>query len=208
MIRNATFFNTEDVETGVSELMKIEPKFVEAVSLSGVPKIRKSELGFKSLFKTIVGQQLSVIAASSIWSKLSDNGVTAASSLLASEDRFLRSLGLSKTKIIYAKGLALAEIDYDDFLSKPDDYIIQKLLVVKGIGIWTAQIYLMFSLRRMDVFASSDLALREGVRILFDLDGRPSSDELAILAERWQPLRTIAALIIWNYYGYIKRRKD
>ena len=208
MLRKTTFFNTEDVEYGVSELMKIEPKFVEAVSLSGVPKIRKSELGFKSLFKTIVGQQLSTTAANSIWNRLYDNGVTVPIVLLASEDGFLRSLGLSKTKIRYAKGLALADIDYEEFLNKPDDYIIQKLLTMKGIGMWTAQIYLMFSLRRTDVFAAGDLALKEGVRILFDLEMRPSADELTVIAERWQPFRTIAAMIIWNYYGYMKRQKD
>ena len=208
MLRKATFFNTEDVESGVSELMKIEPKFVEAVSLSGVPTIRKSELGFKSLFKTIVGQQLSTTAANSIWNRLYDNGVTVPTVLLESEDGFLRSLGLSKTKISYAKGLALADLDYEDFLSKPDDYVIQELLTMKGIGMWTAQIYLMFSLRRMDVFAAGDLALKEGVRILFDLEMRPSDDELTVIAERWQPFRTIAAMIIWNYYGYMKHRKD
>ena len=207
MLRKTTFFNAEDVEYGVSELMKIEPKFVEAVSLSGVPKIRKSELGFKSLFKTIVGQQLSTTAANSIWNRLYDSGMTVPTALLASEDGFLRSLGLSKTKIRYAKGLALADINYEELLNKPDDYIIQKLLTIKGIGMWTAQIYLMFSLRRTDVFAAGDLALKEGVRILFDLEMRPSDDELTVIAKRWQPFRTIAAMIIWNYYGYMKRQK-
>ena len=207
MLRKTTFFNAEDVEYGVSELMKIEPKFVEAVSLSGVPKIRKSELGFKSLFKTIVGQQLSTTAANSIWNRLYDSGMTVPTALLASEDGFLRSLGLSKTKISYAKGLALADINYEELLNKPDDYIIQKLLTIKGIGMWTAQIYLMFSLRRTDVFAAGDLALKEGVRILFDLEMRPSDDELTVIAKRWQPFRTIAAMIIWNYYGYMKRQK-
>jgi DNA-3-methyladenine glycosylase II len=66
----------------------------------------------------------------------------------------------------------------------------------------------MFSLRRVDVFAAGDLALKEGVRILLDLEMRPSDDELTVIAERWQPFRTIAAMIIWNYYGYMKRRKD
>ena len=208
MIRKATFDNIKDVEYGVAELIKIEPKFLGALSLSGVPKIRKSELGFKSLFKTIVSQQLSTTAANSIWSKLSENGVTLAPALLLSEDVFLRSLGLSKTKIVYAKGLALAEIDYDEISTKSDEDVIQKLLTVKGVGLWTAQIYLMFSLRRVDVFASGDLALKEGVRILFDLEIRPSHDELRVIAERWQPFRTIASMMIWNYYGHIKRRKD
>lgn len=207
MIRKATFDNNHDVEFGVSELIKIEPKFLEAVSVSGIPEIRKSGSGFQSLFKTIVGQQLSTTAANSIWNRLSGNSVTLAPSLLSSEDSFLRSLGLSKTKIAYVRGLALAEIDYDNLSKKSDYHVIQKLLTVKGIGLWTAQIYLMFSLRRVDVFASGDLALKEGVRILFDLEIRPSHDELAVIAERWKPFRTIAAMIIWNYYGHMKRKK-
>lgn len=208
MMRKETFDNIKDIEFGVSELIKIEPNFLEAVSLSGVPTIRDSDLGFKSVFKTIVGQQLSTVAANSIWTKLSESGVTLASSLLTSEDEFLRSLGLSKTKIIYAKELALADINYEEFLNKSDNYVTQKLLEVKGVGLWTAQIYLMFSLRRVDVFASGDLALKEGVRILFDLERRPSQDELTVIAQEWKPFRTIAAMIIWNYYGYMKRRKD
>ena len=207
-MEKVTFDNTMDIGYGIAKLIKIEPKFFEAVSLSGAPKIRKSETGFGALFKIIVGQQLSIAAANSIWNKLSENRVTCVSSLLASEDTFLRSLGLSKTKILYARGLALAEIDYDDFVNKSDSDVIQKLLTIKGIGLWTAQIYLMFSLRRVDVFAAGDLALKEGVRILFDLEMRPSHDELTVIAERWQPFRTIAAMIIWNYYGYMKRRKD
>ena len=207
MIKRATFENMDDVEFGISELIKIEPRFLEAVTLSGVPKIRKSGVGFESVFKTIVGQQLSTSAANSIWNKLSEKGVTLAPSLLSSENTVLRGLGLSNTKIVYAKGLALAEIDYDEFLNKSDDYVVQKLVAVKGIGLWTAQIYLMFSLRRVDVFASGDLALKEGVRILFDLEKRPSYDELTTIAELWKPFRTIAAMIIWNYYGHMKRRR-
>ena len=207
MTRKVTFENMGDVEFGVSELIKIEPKFLEAVTLSGVPKIRKSGSGFESLFQIIVGQQLSTSAANSIWNRLSEKEVTLASSLLSAENSALRELGLSRTKIVYAKGLALAEIDYDEFFSKSDDYVIQKLVAVKGIGLWTAQIYLMFSLRRVDVFASGDLALKEGVRMLFDLALRPSHDELTTIAERWKPFRTIAAMILWNYYGHMKRQK-
>ena len=208
MTYKATFDNTNDVEFGTSELIRIEPRFLEAVSVSGIPNIRKSDSGFKALFRTIVGQQLSTAAANSIWSKLSKEGVTLATALLSSEDAFLRSLGLSRTKILYVKGLALAKIDYDEFLTKSNDYVIQKLIAVKGIGLWTAQIYLMFCLRRVDVFASDDLALKEGVRILFNLEVRPSQSELMVISERWKPFRTIAALIIWNYYGYMKRQKD
>ncbi|MDG2474394.1 MAG: hypothetical protein P8M50_03825 [Paracoccaceae bacterium] len=93
------------------------------------------------------------------------------------------------------------------FLDKSNSDIISELLSVRGVGLWTAQIYLMLSLRRSDVFASGDLALKEGTRALFNMNKRPSDKELDYLSQGWRPFRTIAALIIWNFYGYIKNRR-
>ena len=189
---------------GVSELVKIEPKFLDAISICGLPKLKKGEPGFQSLFKIIVGQQLSTIAANSIWKRLLENDLTQVNSILSVKDERLRSLGLSRTKISYVKGLALANIDYDALVQKSDNDIIQELITVKGIGLWTAQIYLMFSLKRADIFASGDLALKEGVRMLFKMQERPSSEKLSLVSEPWKPFRTVAAMIIWNFYGLQK----
>jgi len=116
-------------------------------------------------------------------------------------------LGLSASKVAYVRGLAKANINYDSLIEKSNCDIIKELIAVRGIGLWTAQIYLMFSLRRSDVFAPGDLALKEGTRNLLGLKNRPSSDELNILSQGWKPYRTIAAMIIWNYYGYVKKKE-
>ena len=204
-MRNSIITSSEDVYLGASKLFKIESKFLDAVSACDLPKLRIAETGFEGLFKIIVSQQLSTAAASSIWKRITDNQLNQARSILKEDDNNLRRLGLSRTKIAYVKGLALADLDYDSFFKKSDAEIINELIAVKGVGLWSAQIYLMFSLRRSDIFAPGDLALREGTRILFNMTKRPSFSELDFLSKRWTPFRTIAAMIIWNYYNSIKK---
>ncbi len=89
----------------------------------------------------------------------------------------------------------------------PEDKAIAALTAVKGIGIWTAEIYLMFSIGRADVFAPGDLALQEAARILFDLPGRPSEKELRARAVGWSPWRGVAARLLWAYYRVAKQRE-
>ena len=197
----------EDLRKGVSVLSKNEPKFSYALSACGLPTFRKDVNGFEALFKIIVGQQLSTSAAQAIWTKLKVCDLTTNESVVAATESTLRNAGLSKTKVSYVKGLALTDLDYGSFERKSNAEVIQELTAVRGIGLWTAQIYLMFSLRRSDVFAPGDLALKEGARNLLGLKNRPSSDELNILSQGWKPYRTIAALILWNYYGYIKKNE-
>ena len=203
-MQNSIITSSEDIYLGASKLFNIEAKFLDAVSVCDLPKFRVAETGFEGLFKIIVSQQISTAAASSIWKRLTDNQLNQARTILKEDDDNLRRLGLSRTKIAYVKGLASAEINYGSFLKKSDTEIINELVAVKGIGLWSAQIYLMFSLRRSDIFAPGDLALREGTRILFDMTKRPSFSELDFLSKRWTPFRTIAAMIIWKYYNFIK----
>ena len=206
-MQNSTFESVKDFERGAFQLGKRQPKFLDAISLCGLPEIRITNSGFKALFKIIVGQQLSTASANSIWKKLEDNHMTEIDSVLSAEDSQLRSLGLSASKVSYVRGLAVANINYESLIEKSNSDIIEELIAVRGIGLWTAQIYLMFSLRRSDVFAPGDLALQEGARNLLGLKNRPSSDELNILSQGWKPYRTIAAMIIWNYYGYVKKKE-
>ena len=207
-MQNQLIISDKDVNSCVSELIDLEPKFLKAVSVCGVPKIRKANFGFEALFRIMVGQQLSTIVANSIWKKLVENNLTKIDSISVADDLKLRVLGLSNKKISYVRGLAAAEIDYESMIDKSDSDIIQELIGLNGIGVWTAQIYLIFSLRRADIFASGDLALKEGVRALFDLNERPSERDLDQMSQPWSPVRTIASLITWNYYNYLKRRKD
>jgi hypothetical protein len=116
---------------------------------------------------------VSVAAADAIWKRIEAAGFTTPKTILAASDHELRSVGLSRQKSRYAKALSEADIDYQGLRTLSSEDIILKLTKVSGIGVWTAEIYAMFSLGRADVFASGDLALQESVRILFDLPERP-----------------------------------
>ena len=206
-ITKKTFDYELDFKKAVSELTQIDPRFSKIIGLVGFPRPRTVDTGFPALFRIIVGQQLSTAAANSIWYKLLEGGVTESSALLRSNDEFLRSLGLSRTKIQYAKGLADSNLDYSKLENQTNDDVINKLVTIKGIGKWTAEIYLMFGLQRIDIFAHGDLALQEAVKALLDLEFRPSPKQMAVISIKWKPLRTIAALILWKYYGYLKLNK-
>ena len=207
-ITEKTFEYRSDLKKEISKLLLIEPKFHKIIEVVGAPSFIVSDRGFQALFKIIVGQQLSTAAASSIWNKLKCAGVTEPNILLASSDEVLRSLGLSKTKIQYAKGLALSDLDYLKLERDTNEDVINTLVSIKGIGHWTAEIYLMFSLKRIDVFANGDLALQQATKAFLDLKSRPSHAEMTMISKKWKPFRTLAALVLWKYYGYLKNRKD
>jgi DNA-3-methyladenine glycosylase II len=119
----------------------------------------------------------------------------------------LRACGMSRQKIKYAKALAEARIDFKALRDAPTDQVVATLTQVSGIGVWTAEIYAMFSLGRADVFAPGDLALQEGARILFDLPERPKEKALRLMAEDWSPWRAVAARLLWAYYHVAKDRE-
>ena len=125
----------------------------------------------------------------------------------AAGEEALRALGLSRQKARYAQALASAQIDYEALRAAPDDTVIKKLVEVPGIGTWTAEIYAMFSLGRADVFAPGDLALQEAVRLLYDLDARPTERELRRRAGDWSPWRSVAARLLFAYYRVEKQRE-
>ena len=124
----------------------------------------------------------------------------------ATEDD-LRAAGLSRQKIRYAKALAEARIDYTALRTAPTDEVIGTLIAVPGIGVWTAEVYAMFSLGRADVFAPGDLALQEAARVLFDLPARPKERAFREMAEDWRPWRSVAARALWSYYRVVKNRE-
>ena len=203
-----TAFSTKlELKDLVSKLVILEPRFNEIIELVGTPVSRDQGYGFEALFKIIVGQQLSTHAANSIWNKLLESNVVHPKALLLSDDYFLRSKGLSRTKIKYAKGLASANIDYSLLKQMNNDEVVETLCEVKGIGRWSAEIYLIFSLKRTDVFAQGDLALQYAVKNFLNLDYRPSEKETREIAFDWRPYRSVAALLLWKYYNYLKVNK-
>lgn len=200
-----------DVEAGVKALIAIEPRFAEALSACGEIPLRRRPAGFASLLQAIVGQQISVAAASGIWSRIEAAGAVTPEAVLALSAEDLRDLGLSRPKARYAHAIAEActtgTLCFDFCREAPEEDAIASLTAITGIGTWTAEIYLMFSVGRADVFAPKDLALQESARLLFGLDRRPSSAELSAMAEAWSPWRAVAARILWAYYRTAKGRE-
>lgn len=195
------------VAEGAAWLAAREPRFAAALEETGTLPLRLRSGGYPALLQAICGQQLSVASAGACWQRLVEAGVTEPGALLAADDETLRGCGLSRPKIRYARALAEADLDYPRLAVIPESEAIETLTAVKGIGTWTAEIYLKFSVGRADVFAAGDLALQEAARILFDLPERPTDKALRAMAEAWSPWRAVAARILWAYYRVAKQRE-
>ena len=194
------------VAEGAQWLAKAEPRFAEALKLSGALPLRRRPDGFAQLLSAIVSQQVSVAAANAIWGRMRDARLTGPRKIKWASDETLNAAGLSRQKIRYARALADARINYNALRDDPSDVVIATLTEVPGIGVWTAEIYAMFSLGRADVFAPGDLALQEASRLLFELPDRPSERVLRQMAEGWSPWRAVAARLLWAYYKIAKQR--
>ncbi len=188
-------------------MAKLDPKLGNVIKNLDNIKLRTREGGFPSLLRAIVGQQLSVKAAAAIWLKLENAKLTNEENIDLASDLELRACGLSKQKIKYTKALASQKIDYDKLESLTEDEVIGILTAVPGIGRWTAEIYLMFCLNKPDVFPSGDLALQEATKILYLLPFRPKEKEMRELTQKWKPFRSLAALILWEFYAINKNRE-
>ena len=195
------------VSEGALWLSATEPRFAKALEMTGTLPLRRRPDGFSQLLSAIVSQQVSVAAASAIWGRLRDARLTGPRKIQWASDEALRGAGLSRQKIRYARALAEARINYAALREAPSDAVIATLTEVPGIGVWTAEIYAMFSLGRADVFAPGDLALQEAARILFELSERPSERALRQMAEDWSPWRAVAARLLWAYYKIAKQRE-
>ncbi len=192
---------------GAEWLARAEPRFARALDLCGPPPLRRRGDGFEALVSAIVSQQVSVASARAIKARLETADLVTAPQFAAASDAFLRANGLSRQKARYIKALAEAGIDFAALREAPEDEIVAALTAVPGIGRWTAEIYVMFSLGRADTFAPNDLALQEAARLLFDLSERPKEKPMRTMAEAWSPWRTVAAGMLWHYYHHEKSRE-
>ena len=196
----------EQLRTGLDALAEREPAFARALSLAGDPETRIRERGYRTLLRTIVGQQVSVAAAASVWRKLeAELGEEMAPGvLLAAEFDALRACGLSRQKQGYARSLcelvASGELDLEN-LPEDDEEAIAQLTRIKGIGRWSAEIYLLFAEGRPDILPAGDLAVQAGLHRLLDLPARPSEKEVRDLAEPWRPHRGAVTLLTWHCYN-------
>ncbi|MEX0970715.1 MAG: DNA-3-methyladenine glycosylase 2 family protein [Paracoccaceae bacterium] len=196
-----------DVARGAAWLAAREPRFAAALAETGPLPLRLRDGGFTALLRAIVSQQISVAAAAGVWARLEAAGATEAEGVAQMDVEALRAAGLSRQKAGYALALAQAGVDFAALRDMPSNEVIATLVRIKGIGVWTAEIYAKFSLGHADVFAAGDLALQESVRMLFALPARPSEKELRKLAEDWSPWRSVAARALWSYYHVMKNRE-
>ncbi len=196
----------QSIGTAVKALAEREPAFARVVDQFGVPEPRNSEPGAQTLLRTIVGQQVSVAAARSMWSKLEAAFGTPPDlkRLLVAADEDLRAAGMSRQKSGYIRSLAelvlSGELDLAA-LPEDDEEAIALLTKIKGIGRWSAEIYLLFAEGRPDIFPAGDLAVMIELGRLMGLDAKPSEKALRELAEAWRPYRGAAAVLAWHSYN-------
>jgi DNA-3-methyladenine glycosylase II len=198
--------SVESINAAVDELAKREKAFAKVLELHGRPEPRVSEPGATTLLRTIVGQQVSVAAARSMWAKL-EAGYGSPPDLkkiLKATDEELRLAGLSRQKAGYARSLAglvlSGELDLDR-LPEDDDEAIELLTKIKGIGRWSAEIYLLFAEGRTDVWPAGDLAVQIEIGKLLGLEGKPTEKYLRELGEAWRPHRGAVAVLAWHSYN-------
>lgn len=196
-----------DVAEGAAWLAQADPRFAVALAQIGPLPLRLAPDGFGALFGKIVSQQVSVASAAAIWGRVQAAGLDDAAAVRAASDEDLRTVGLSRPKVKYARALAEARIDYAALHTATDAQVIETLTAVSGIGVWTAQVYAMFNLGRADVFAPGDLALQESARMLFELPERPKPAQLGAMAAHWSPWRAVAARLLFTYYRFEKQRE-
>jgi len=197
-----------DINRGIKFLCRQEPVFARAAARINAPiRLRRRAGGFDALLKAIVAQQLSVASAAAIWARVQAAGLTQEKRILSTTDIALREVGLSRQKIKYIRALALADVDFDALSAASTEEVVEVLTQISGIGVWTAEIYAMFSLGHQDVFPSGDLALQEAAKDLFAMNKRPSANALKTMAVDWSPWRAVAAHVLWAYYSAIKKRE-
>ena len=200
--------SVKNIEIGVKKIKKADPKLADIIDRVGPCMLIRREQGFPSLAYSIISQQISKSAAASIRSKFesifSDCSINPVE-LMNISDEVLRQTGLSKQKIDYLRNLAAqvvsGDIDFQSFEKLTDEEVIELLIKIRGIGRWTAEMYLMFSMNRLDVFPVGDKAVRRAMHEIYDINRSSANNVYMDIAHRWSPYRTVGS---WYLYKYIE----
>ena len=198
--------SAEAIREGLDHAAGIEPAFARAIERAGYPEARIQPTGYRTLLRTIVGQQVSVASAASVWTKLEAllGEAMPPELLLEADFDALRGCGLSRQKQGYARSLCelvvSGELRLDD-LPVDDEAAIAELTKIKGIGRWSAEIYLLFAEGRADIWPAGDLAVQAGIGKLLGHEVRPDEKAVRLLAEAWRPHRGAVAIFTWHVYN-------
>ncbi len=207
----------EDVNSALALLIKADTDLTRAyqtVRDAGIEvPLRLRPGGFSGLSEIVISQLVSKASANAIHQRFKNHiPKLTPDSCLNADDKTWRAIGMSRAKQITLQAIATAiknhSLDFDSLEDLPVDQAVKHLTTIKGIGQWTADVYLLFCVGHPDIFPSGDLALREAARIVLSLEHRPLDKDLRNLASRWSPWRGVAARLLWAFYAAEKNKRD
>lgn len=201
-----------DIEEGLAALLELDPRLRPVVAEAGTVPLRLREPGFEGLAHIIVSQVVSRASADAIWGRMTARlGSVTANGYAGLEPEAWRSFGLSRIKhetlARVADAVVIGSLDLHALSAESPEKALSELTAIKGIGPWTAEVYLMFCFGHADVFPAGDVALQAAVGMAFGRAERPQAKALALEAAAWAPWRSVAARLFWAYYA-VKTRRD
>ncbi|MQW62488.1 DNA-3-methyladenine glycosylase 2 family protein [Sinorhizobium meliloti] len=201
----------EDIEAGLAGLVMLDARLEHVIDKAGPVPLRRTDPGYRGLANIIVSQMVSKASAAAIWNRMEASlGEITADAVLALDDDDCRRFGLSRAKADTLRRVAAAatagEIDLDAICNEEAVKAIHELTAIKGIGRWTAEVYLLFCAGHPDVFPAGDVALQNAIGHALGLELRPTASEVDSLAGGWSPWRSVAARLFWAYYTQEMRR--
>jgi DNA-3-methyladenine glycosylase II len=209
---NIKAISEENISDICRELAAKDDRLAQVHSLYGTPPLWARPTGFATLLNIILEQQVSLASAKACFDKLAAHlGEVTPERFLTVNDVELKAIGFSRQKTAYTRHLAEAmledRIDLESVNLLSDDEVREQLVKLKGIGIWTADVYLLMAMLRPDVMPRGDIALHTAYQKLVGVEKRPGSDEFIEIAERWRPFRSVAARLLWHFYLCEKAKK-
>ena len=202
----------EDIARGLKALRSLDPALIPLIEAAGELPLRRRAPGFQGLAQIIIAQQVSVASAAAIQARFERAFPPETFARLAEAgDAEFRACGLSAPKIRTIRACAIEVfqngLELEALGSLPAEEVKARLTAIKGIGPWTADVFMLFCLGHADAFAPGDLALQEAARIAFRMRQRPDAEKLAMRSRKWRPWRAVAARLLWQYYRVIKTRE-
>ncbi|MBC8038808.1 MAG: DNA-3-methyladenine glycosylase 2 family protein [Rhizobiales bacterium] len=198
-----------DIEAAVTNLITVEPRFAAVIAIHGHPPLRRMNAGLEGLLRIVTDQLISLQAGAAIWRRIETKlAPFDAGTIARKREATLMKLGLSGAKARSFKAVASAvadgRLDFPALAKLSDTDVLTALTKLKGIGPWTADIFLLSAMGRTDAWPAGDLALQAAAQNLFSLAARPSDKDLAQMAEPWKPWRGVAARLLWSHYRGLK----
>ncbi|KPL53936.1 hypothetical protein ABB55_18395 [Prosthecomicrobium hirschii] len=203
----------DDIAAGLAALADLDPRLAAVIARAGPVPLRRRPPGFEGLARIIVAQQISVSAATAIWTRFAALvDPLDPARLLAASAEDLRGAGLSAPKVrtlrAISEAIVAGAVDLEQVAAYAPEEAHRVMTAISGVGPWTADIFLLFCAGHPDIWPGGDLALQHAVRIAFDLEARPAEKPCRAIAEVWAPWRGVAARLFWAYYAAVKEGRD